>query len=291
MDQTLPDDRHEAANGLAQPQPAAILVIGAHPDDADEGAGGLAALCVRAGHRLHFVSLTNGDAGHHRLGGAPLARLRLEEAKRAAAVLGIEYTVLDIHDGEIEPSLANRRLVIDLIRKDRPDLVVTHRPHDYHPDHRYTAALVQDAAYLVTVPGIVGLTPALSHNPVIAYMSDPFRRPYPFEPDVVVDIDEVLALKMEMLHQHMSQMYEWLPYTHGDLSNVPADEEGRRAWLSATWAPAFAAIAERYRSQLIDLYGVERGKAIQHAEAFETCEYGASLTTALRRRLFPFVPG
>ncbi len=285
----MPDDQNEAADNPAL-QPVVILVIGAHPDDADEGAGGLAALCVRAGHRVQFVSLSNGDAGHYAMGGAVLARRRLEEARRAAAVLGIQYTVLDTHDGAIEPSLANRRIVIDLMRQARPDLVLTHRPYDYHPDHRYTAMLVQDAAYLVTVPELVGLTPALFHNPVIAYMGDLFRRPYPFTPDVVIDIDAVLSLKLEMLHQHASQMYEWLPYTSGQLPSVPSDQAQRRAWLSATYAPTFAAVAERYRSQLIGVYGTTRGEHVQHAEAFETCEYGAPLTQELRRRLFPFVP-
>jgi LmbE family N-acetylglucosaminyl deacetylase len=291
VDSGLSGDSDLAVESREQPQPTTILVIGAHPDDADFGAGGLAALCVHAGHRVHFVSLCNGDAGHHEMGGAALARRRQMEAQHAAAVLGISYAVLDIHDGEIEPTLANRRTVINIIRRARPDLVLTHRPNDYHPDHRYTSELVQDAAYIVMVPGVAGLTPSLTYNPVIAYMSDEFRRPYPFTPDIAVDIDDVIALKLAMLHQHASQMYEWLPYTSGQLSQVPLDEEERRTWLRNAYTPEFAGIARRYRPLLIDLYGAERGERTEFAEAFEICEYGAPLSPALRRRLFPFLPG
>ena len=162
MDRAWHDDNRVTTEELAEPRPTTVLVIGAHPDDADFGAGGLAALSVRAGHRVHFVAVANGDAGHYSMGGAMLARRRCAEAQRAAAVLGISYKVLDIHDGEIEPSLAHRRAVLEVIRKARPDLVLTHRPNDYHPDHRYTSELVQDAAYIVMVPEVAGLTKALA---------------------------------------------------------------------------------------------------------------------------------
>jgi N-acetylglucosamine malate deacetylase 1 len=266
-----------------------ILAIGAHPDDCDIGAGGLAALSVRAGHRVRFVAMTNGDAGHQEIGGAPLARRRYAEAQAAAAAIGIEYTVLDNHDGGLEPTLANRRTVVRLIRETAPDLVLTHRPNDYHPDHRYTAQLVQDAAYTVTVPGSVALTPHLAVNPIFMYMSDEFKRPYPFQPDVAVDIDTVLDLKMEMLHQHTSQMYEWLPYNRGELEAVPQGDEERRVWLRQVYERRSVTLAERYRDLLVALYGPERGASVRHAEAFETSEYGAPLTPQARARIFPFI--
>jgi LmbE family N-acetylglucosaminyl deacetylase len=268
--------------------PITILAVGAHPDDCDLGAGGIAALYARAGHRVHFLAMTNGDAGHHEMGGAPLARRRLAEAQAAAGGIGIRYTVLDNHDGELEPNLANRRLMVRLIREIAPDLVLTHRPNDYHPDHRYTSLLVQDAAYMVTVPGVVAQTPHLSANPVICYMSDRFVRPYPFTPDVAVAIDEALDDKLEMLHQHTSQVYEWLPYNAGVLAEVPTGEEERRAWLRRTYAPRSADVADRYRDLLTALYGPERAREVRHAEAFEVSEYGAPLTHEARARLFPF---
>ncbi len=270
--------------------PIRVLAIGAHPDDCDIGAGGVAALYARRGHEVHFVAMTNGDAGHQNMAGAPLARRRQAEAQAAAAVIGIEYLVLDNHDGELESSLANRRAVIRLIREIRPDLILTHRLNDYHPDHRYTAQLVQDAAYMVAVPNVVGLSPRLPANPVICTMSDSFQRPYPFTPDVAVSVDDVLDVKMQMLHQHTSQFYEWLPFIDGTLEEVPAGEADRLDWLREVWSPRYAAIANRHRDLLITQYGPERGMQIRHAEAFEVSEYGAPLTPEGRRRLWPFLP-
>jgi LmbE family N-acetylglucosaminyl deacetylase len=236
------------------------------------------------------VAATNGDAGHYEMGGAPLARRRRAEAQAAGAVIGIDYTVLDNHDGELEPSLANRRTFVRLIREIKPDLILTHRLNDYHPDHRYTAQLVQDAAYLVTVPGLAALTPHLAANPIILYMSDRFQRPYPFQPDVVVDIDDVLDLKLEMLHQHTSQVYEWLPFNSGHLEEVPSGDADRRTWLRERYGPRNIALADRYRHALINLYGETHGAQVRHAEAFEVSEYGAPLTPDAFQRLFPFVP-
>jgi len=266
-----------------------VLVFGAHPDDCDFRAGGVAALYGRLGHRVKFVSLTNGDAGHHEIGGVELARRRRAESQAVARTLGLaEYQVLDIPDGQLEPSLPNRRQVIRIIREFQPDLVLCPRPNDYHPDHRYASVLVQDAAYMVTVPNVVALTPHLRVNPVIAYVSDSFQRPYPFTPDVAVDVDEVVDLKLDALHCHTSQVYEWLPYNANRLEEVPAGDAERRAWLARTYLPRFAEVADRYRDLLVRLYGPARGARVRYAEAFEGCEYGTRLTPELIPTLFPF---
>lgn len=264
-----------------------ILVIGAHPDDCDLTAGGVAALYAEAGHEVTFVSATNGDAGHHEMGGAPLARRRKKEAEAAGAAIGINYLVLDNHDGELVPSLENRREFIRVIRECEPDLIMTHRPNDYHPDHRYTSQLVQDASYMVTVPNVVANTPHLKVNPVIVYLQDRFQKPYPFSPDVVVDIGPVIDKKIEMIHCHTSQFYEWLPYNHGYLDQVPQKEEERLAWLTRRLKERFA-MPEEYRDIAASLYGAERAAGIQYAEAFEVCEYGSPLTDEHRNVLFPF---
>ncbi|MDB5075221.1 MAG: LmbE family protein [Chloroflexi bacterium] len=266
------------------------MAIGAHPDDCDIGAGGVAALYARAGHQVDFVSVTNGDAGHHHIGGAPLARQRQGEAHAAARVAGIRYTVLDNHDGELEPTLANRRQIIRLIRETRPDVIFTHRPNDYHPDHRATAQLVQDAAYTVTVPGSVALSPHLSSNPPVLFMSDRFQRPYPFTPDTAIAIDDAIDIKMAMLFEHTSQVFEWLPYNQGILHEVPEGEQERRAWLHQHYAARDIDVADRYRELLERLYGEEAAHGICHVEAFETSEHGGQLTSESRRRLFPFLP-
>ncbi len=265
-----------------------VLIIGAHPDDCDFKAAGVAALYTRLGHTVKFVSVTNGDAGHHEMGGGTLARRRQEEANAAGDVIGIEYELLDNHDGQLLPTLENRYQIINLIRQFRPDLIMSPRPNDYHPDHRYTSQLIQDAAYMVTVPNVCAFSPHLAINPVIVYVSDHFQKPYPFTPDVVVDIDEVAEQKLQMLHCHTSQMYEWLPYNAGHLNEVPGSPDERLAWLREKWGPRMSDDADRFRDLLVMLYGEERGSKVKYAEAFEGCEYGTPLTAANRDRLFPF---
>lgn len=272
---------------MADSKPS-LLVFGAHPDDCEFTAGGLAALYAAQGSRVCFVSVTNGDAGHQTLAGAALARIRKQEAEAAGAVAGIEYIILDNHDGELLPTLDRRREIIKIIREFKPDLVLSPRPNDYHPDHRYTSVLVQDAAYMVTVPNAVASAPHLAKDPVIMYLIDNFKKPYPFTPDVAVDIDSVIDQKVEMLHAHTSQMYEWLPYNAGYLDQVPQSSEERLIWLRNHRDLRLKGAADRFRSLLIERYGEERGTRVQYAEAFEACEYGAPLTDDARAQLFPF---
>jgi LmbE family N-acetylglucosaminyl deacetylase len=264
-----------------------LMIIGAHPDDAEK-AGGTAAKYAALGYKVLLVSMTNGDAGHYKMGGGVLAKRRKEEARLAGKVIGAEYLVLDNHDGELMPTLENRRQVIGLIRQFHPDLIITHRPNDYHPDHRYTGILLQDAAYMVTVPNIMAGTPHLEKNPVIMYMSDRFTKPSPFEPDVVVGIGDVIEKKMDMYHCHKSQMYEWLPYNRGNLDEVPENDSERRAWLGERLKRNDEMTADKYRNKLIELYGKEKGSQIRYAEAFENSEYGSSLSETNLKILFPF---
>ena len=267
-----------------------LLVIGAHPDDCEVKAGGLTAIYRDLGHQVRFLSMTNGATGHHEVGGIELALRRRQESEAVAAAEGIDYTILDIHCGELEPSVANRKEVIRQIRDYQPDLVLTHRPWDYHPDHRYTGMLVQDASYILTVPNMVPLTPHLQRMPVIMYLYDNFKKPIPFQPDIAVDIDAVIERKLDMLHCHTSQMYEWLPYNRNELDKVPADEAGRREYLANWRLPQFVEVAQRHRDRLVGLYGVEKGNNTRYAECFEACEYGAALTADAKKRLFPFLP-
>lgn len=253
------------------------LMIGAHPDDCEFKTGGLAARYRALGHHVKFVSATNGEAGHHQMGGAPLARRRLEEARRVAELAGIEYDVLDIPDGRLEADLATRERFIGLLRAFQPNLVFTHRPNDYHPDHRRTGILVQDASYLIRVPNICPLIPHLSETPIILYVQDGFGKPVSFSPDVVVAIDDVLDAKVDMLHCHESQMYEWLPADGGYSGEVPEGDGARRTWLRARQARRDGAVADRFRDRLIARYGAARGQTIRCAEAFEVSEYGRDL--------------
>jgi N-acetylglucosamine malate deacetylase 1 len=270
--------------------PLRILVLGAHPDDADLKAGGCASLWCRGGHRVKLVSVTDGGAGHQTLRRPALSDRRRAEAKAAGAVIGAEYDVLGYPDGGLLPTLEARYELIRLIRSFGPDLVLTHRPNDYHPDHRYTATLVQDAAYMVTVPAICPDVPHLERNPVIAYVSDDFKKPAPFHADVVVDIGSEVERIADMCHRHVSQFYEWLPFNGGYLEQVPAADAERRAWLGERLRKRLRPVADRCRKQLIATYGAEAGAKVEYAEAFEASEYGAPLDAAARARLFPFLP-
>jgi LmbE family N-acetylglucosaminyl deacetylase len=272
---------------MAQDTKLNIIAFGAHPDDCDIRAGGVAAKWAAAGHRVRFVAVTNGDAGHQSEGGGALAARRRGEAQEAGKRIGVEYVVLDNHDGELTPRLEVREQIIRQIRAWKADLVLSPRPNDYHPDHRYTGVLVNDAAFMVTVPNVASDTPALRKNPVFLYYQDNFQKPQPFTPDIVVSIDDTFEKKLSMLDAHVSQFYEWLPWLDGRLEEVPKDPAARKAWLGkqrgGRISPAFRAALEKY-------YGKEAAAKVQHAEAFEICEYGGRPTPEDIKRLFPFFP-
>src|SRR5579872_1968159 len=272
----------------AQNEPVRVIAFGAHPDDCDLGAGGLAAKYAALGYKVKFVSLTNGDAGHQIQGGEELAKRRRAEAQEAGRRIGIEYEVLDSHDGKLLPTLDVREQVIREIRQWKADIVIAPRSNDYHPDHRYTGVLVQDASYMVIVPNLVKDTPALRRNPVFLYYSDHFMRPQPFHPDIVVSIDDVFDKKIDMLDAHVSQFYEWLPWTVGKLDEVPKDAIDRKKWL-ATQPDANRKGTPEWREVLEKRYGAEAAQ-IQHVEAFEITEYGRQPTEDEIRRLFTFFP-
>lgn len=270
----------------AQTNPIRVIVFGAHPDDCDIRVAGTAAKFAQMGHKVKFVAVTNGDAGHQSEGGGMLAKRRRAEAQESGRRLGIEYEVLDNHDGELLPSLDVRRQVIRQIRLWNADLVIAPRPNDYHPDHRYTGVLIQDAAYMVVVPNIVPEVPPLRRNPVFLYQQDNFQRPNPFRPDIAVDIDDVWDKKIAALDAHVSQFYEWLPWVDGRLDSVPRDPQARIKWLSQTRS---GRISDEVRAALTKWYGAERANRVQHAEAFEVCEYGRRPNEQDLRALFPML--
>lgn len=263
-----------------------IIMIGAHPDDCDQGGGGTAILLAKMGYAVKFVSVTNGDAGHQTMKGKALARRRLAEAQEAGKRFGVAYDVLDNHDGQLLPTLEVRLQIIKKIREWNADVVIAPRPNDYHPDHRYTGVLVQDAAYMVAVPNVAPETPALKKNPVFLYFQDGFKRPNPFRPDVAIDISSVFAQKIHAMDAHESQMYEWLPWIGHYLDQVPQSKNSREGWLAQTRA---GTITPEVRTALEKWYGKEKAAQVQYAEAFEVCEYGAKPNDAGLKKLFPML--
>jgi LmbE family N-acetylglucosaminyl deacetylase len=265
--------------------PLNIIAFGAHPDDCDIRAGGVGAKWAAAGHRVRFVSVTNGDAGHQSQGGGALAARRRAEAREAGRRIGVDYIVLDNHDGQLMPELHVREQIIRLIRDWKADLVLGPRTNDYHPDHRYTGVLLQDAAFMVTVPNIAPDTPALRDNPVFMYFEDHFQKPSPFAPDIAVPIDDVIARKLDMIDAHVSQMYEWLPWLNGALDRVPKEPAARRQWLGENRE---FRVSPLVRDLLVKQLGAEAAAKVRYAEAFEVTEYGRRPDQAELKRLFPF---
>jgi N-acetylglucosamine malate deacetylase 1 len=266
-----------------------IICFGAHPDDCELSAGGAGAMWASRGHHVKLVSVTNGDIGHWREAGGPLAKRRRAEAERADEILGVTSEVLDIHDGELLPTLENRRTITRLIREWRADIVISPRPNDYHPDHRYTGILVQDAAYMVTVPFFCPDVPFLKNNPVFLYCADSFQKPNPFEPDVAVAIDPVIEKKLDALDALESQFYEGGANGSAELMpSDPAKQKARRAEVRAHFARRSQDQAVRFRAKLADFYGADKIGSLRYAEAFEICEYGRRPDKAELKRLFPF---
>ena len=269
-----------------------IIVFGAHPDDCELEAGGTAARWAMLGYKVKFVSVTNGDIGHHEMAGAILARRRTAEVKKCAEILGIETEVLDIHDGELLPTLENRRIITRKIREWRADVVIAHRPNDYHPDHRYTGILVQDAAFMVIVPSFCPDVPALRKNPVFLYTEDDFKKPNPFTPDIVVPIDPVFEKKVACVDALEFAVLRVEPLA----LRLPRRGARRRSRPGSTghataWRKRYAGLADRFRPKLIELLGEEKGKAVKYAESFEVCEYGTQPTREELMKIFPFFGG
>jgi len=264
------------------------LFIGAHPDDGDIRFGASALKLVRAGHAVKFVSVCNGDCGHFSMKREELAKRRFGEAMAAGKLSGLsEYEILDNHDCEVEPVLSIRKQLIGIIRRFNPDVILTHRLCDYHPDHRATAQLVQDCAYVSQVPLFCPENPIQEQPPVFAYVYDKFTDPRPFRADAAVPFDDVIEEKCRMLSCHVSQFFEWLPWDMKikDFDASKMSDAEKMKFLYDHWGQRYIAAADQARQTLTEMYG-EAGKTAVHAETFELCPYGRSVTLEEFRDLF-----
>jgi len=271
----------------AQPQPLRIIAFGAHPDDAELKASGVAALWAAAGHKVKFVAMTNGDVGHFESSGKPLALRRKAEVEECARILGIETEVMDIHDGELTPSLENRKMMGRLIRQWQADIVMGHRPYDYHPDHRYVGVLMDDSAVVVVAPFFLPDTRPTQRNPVYMYYSDGFQDPKPFTPTMVVGIDETAEKKWQCVSAMPSQFGDKDSWQGRTLPNVPEGDRERATYLLEIVKKRNMAVADQYRERLVALYGPERGKKFQYAEAFQLGQYGRQASPDDLKKMFP----
>ncbi len=263
-----------------------LLILGAHPDDAEYHAGGLASVYRSLGREVKLVSVTDGGAGHHERSPKELIPLRREEAAAAGRTIGAEYETWDFPDGSLQVTLEVRHRIIREIRQFQPDLVLTHRTNDYHPDHRAVGQCVQDASYLVKVPHILPDVPALRQDPVVAYMPDLFTKPQRMQPQIIMDITRQIPTIVAMLACHRSQVFEWLAYEQGLLEGLPTDDSGRLAWLLSWYSNQIRPRTNHFRAEVQKAYGETR-HSVEFVEAFEISEYAHSPDHSLLSRLFP----
>ena len=267
--------------------PLRIIAFGAHPDDAELKFAGTAALLAAQGHKVKLVALTNGDVGHFAQAGGPLAQRRKAEVESCHRKIGVESAVLDIHDGELMPDLETRKKVVNLIREWQADIVLSHRPWDYHPDHRAVGKLAEDAAVIVAAPFFTPYTPPTARNPIFLFYSDPFLKPYPFDPIIAIGIDQVADKKWDCISSMPSQFGDADSWQARTRPNVPSDEAGRKAFLIEGVKQRSADVANQHRALLVKLYGNERGRAVRYAEAFELNQYGSATTMEELKKLLP----
>lgn len=276
-----------------------ILCIGAHPDDIEGSIGGTCALLAERGDALKFVSVTDGSKGHYAdmyvADPDRLARRRYSEAQAAAAIVGAEFEMMGLTDGEVYVNPANTEAMVRLLRSfgtvgQGPDLILLNRPNDYHRDHRATAQLVLDAVYLLTVPAMCPDTPALRRMPVLAYWADDFTEGGTFRADIVVGIDRVLDQKVTMLCCHTSQFFEWLPYNQGGaegLKAFPTDANSRHERLHQKYQERARHYRARFAAVLENTRNAPDALSVECIEAFQISEYGRQPDAAERLQLFP----
>lgn len=265
------------------------MVIGAHEDD-PESVGGIAIKFAQRGHTVKFLAATDGQSGHEIYPGFKTVQIRAQEKERSRQVLGIDsYESLDISDAYLTTEIHNRERMMRAIREFSPDIIITHRPWDYHPDHRNTGVLVQDCSYLLRVPNFLPSVPVMDKLPLIFYMQDRFQKPLPFQADVVIDVTDVADQKLKALAQHESQVFDWLPWVDGtDPETLPKDPEGRWAYLKERYQGAGSWLKDAFPEKLIERYGQERFESIRFCEGLEACEYGGSHRGIDYKKLFPF---
>lgn len=180
-----------------------VLAIGAHPDDLEISSAGTLAKLRRDGHEVHLCHATRGDKGHYEIPAEELIEIRRAEARAAAALIDAPCVELGLSDGEVQAGDRDTQLAfVALIRAVRPDMVITHAPTDYMPDHVAVSELVFKTTFLATLPGF-GDAPVAERPPAIFYMDN--LAGVGFEPTIYVDVSETFDTKLEMLRCHRSQ--------------------------------------------------------------------------------------
>lgn len=198
-----------------------VLAIHAHPDDIELQCAGTLLKLKKLGHTVVMATMTAGDCGSAEHDQGEISRIRRAEANAAAKMLGAEYLCCEFGDLSIFNDDPSRRRVTEVIRRVRPDVVITAPPMDYICDHEATSTLVKDACFCASVPNYRTrqwdpATPT-EHVPHLYYVDPIEGVDYygnPIEPKFIVDISQEMETKVEMLACHSSQR-EWLRKQHG----------------------------------------------------------------------------
>ncbi|MFH0735100.1 MAG: PIG-L family deacetylase [bacterium] len=265
-----------------------VIIIKAHPDEAEEYAGGTTALLIKAGHRVKFLSLTNGDVGHWNITKEQIALRRLNEAKEVEKRIGVTYEILNYHDGELENNVELRKQVVKAIREWKADVVISFKPMfgGGHPDNMASAIAVQQGAGLSSAPLFMPEVPFLNNRPLFLHMRDYYSKSFPHIPDYVIPIDSVIDLKLYLFDAHASQFYEFAPYQRGILQEVPTSWEDKKAFLHKYW-DEFSIISNEMQTWLNNWFGVEMASKFNYAEEFELAPYSRKPTKDEILNLFP----
>jgi N-acetylglucosamine malate deacetylase 1 len=184
-----------------------VLAVGANPDDIEILCAGTMAKYVRRGDNISFSFITTGDKGSTGLSKKEMSAIRKKESEKAAAMIGADLYPLGIPDGEVVISLELRKQLVAIIRKVKPDVIITHHPDDYMSDHINTSRLVLDANFWSAVDTFAGnpdKSSAHSRIPPVYFMDTVAG--IGCVPEEYVDITDVFDVKVEMLSKHKSQM-------------------------------------------------------------------------------------
>jgi LmbE family N-acetylglucosaminyl deacetylase len=261
--------------------PLQVLVIFAHPDEGEIYVGGTTALYTQLGHKVKFLSLTNGDAGHYSMEPKALAQRRYREAMSAKAILALsDYEVLDHHDGVLKNTEQIRKTVARAIREWQADVVFTFYPaKGGHNDNMTAGWIVRDASLLLEMDPM----------PAFIYVRDFHTTSFSYIPDVAIAIDDVWETKLAACGAHESQVVEFNPQLEGVLDEVLASKERQREFLVHNTYP-FSKITPDNRLALAKWYGSSRAAGVTYVEVFEIAEYGRQLRESEMRKVFPMLP-
>lgn len=267
-----------------------VIVIAAHPDEPEIYAGAISAAYAERGHRVKFLTLTDGCCGHYEMSGQQLVDRRKQEAQEAARRLGVlEYVVLPIPDGELMPSIEIRKEVIRQIRGWEADIVITfHADGPGHADNRSVGKIVRDTAdFVANVPNAVPEVPSLGKSPIFLLMPDYAARAS-YKPDIVIDAGDVIEKKLLACDAHASQFYEFAPWQGGFLNAVPNTWEEKRNFILKCWN-RFLSVSEEMLPSLSKHYGQDNAASVKYAEPFEIANYSRRPDEAEMKDLFPML--